>query len=243
MGNLKKTWLDWANPGPYENISPVQRLLQRYSRVYYFVAHPDTKVGDWLDKQKDAFYETFLGRWLTPPQPPAKPTAPRARGVLPDNFDIVMYAPTFPDGPDMPPEVLNAWAVFKKVFSELSATSAGMGARLGTIIIPAREQAHQYYYQAAYQKLSSRYGVSLARIDWNYAQPNQVLGRLFEQNGIPYLDLLPPFRTHDAQGTMLYFKEDGHFNQVGHNLTAELTCQWLADQQLITGPEQQHATQ
>lgn len=236
-GNLKKTWLDWANPGPYEDLSPVQRFLQRYSRIYFLLANPESKPAEWLDKQKDAFFETFWGRWLAPSLPPAQAAPSSTPRVLPDNFKLLMYAPTFPDGPDMPPAALNAWAVFSRVFSELSATSTGMGARLGAIIIPAREQAHEHYYQDAYQKLSKRYGVALAHIAWNYAQPNQALGRLFEQNGLPYLDLLPPMRAYDAAGgPFLYFKEDGHLTQEGHRLTAEAACQWIQEQQLVTPP-------
>lgn len=232
-GRLKRTWLDWANPSPYEEISPFQRLLQRYSEIYRLLAHHDSKAAEWLDEQKDAFGETTVGQWLAPSTPPARPVNRPASKTLPNNFDLIIYAPTFPDGPDMPAEVPHTWAILSEVFNELSATST----KLGVLIIPALEQAHEHYYQAAYQQLSDRYGVALAHIDWNYAQPNQALGRLFEQKGIPYLDLLPSFRAYDTSNNQfLYFEEDGHFNQAGHRLTAELTCQWLEDQQLIPEP-------
>lgn len=236
-GNLKKTWVDWANPSPYEDISPLQRLLQRTSRIYRLLAHPDSKVAEWLDQQKDAFKKTPLGRWLTPPQPPARPAARPAGGTLPNNFDLVIYAPTFPDGPDMPPEVGETWAILQKIFAEFKQAAAGMNAKLGVLVIPAREQAHQRYYQDTYQQFSKRYGVSLAHIAWNYAQPDQALGQLFAQQDIPYLDLLPPLRAYDATGGPdLYFEEDGHFNQAGHRLTAESACQWVQEQQFVPAP-------
>lgn len=236
-GNLKKTWVDWASPSPYEDISPLQRLLQRTSRIYRLLAHPDSKAAEWLDQQKDAFNETPMSRWLAPAQAPGRPTAWAAGGTLPNNFDLVIYAPTFPGGPNMPPEVGETWAILQKIFAEFKQASAAMKAGLGVLIIPAREQAHQRYYQATYQQFSKRYGTSLAHIAWNYAQPDQALGRLFAQQDIPYLDLLPPLRAYDATGgPSLYFEEDGHFNQAGHRLTAELACQWIQEQQFITPP-------
>jgi hypothetical protein len=228
--------VDWANPGPYEEISPIQRLLRRYSEIYRLLAHPDSKLAEWLDKQKDAFNETLLGWWLAPPpQPPSRPAAQSASGILPNNFDLVIYAPTFPDGPDMPPEVSETWAILQKIFAEFKQTSATINAKLGVLIIPAREQAHQHYYQATYQQFSKRYGASLAHIAWNYAQPNQALGHLLTQQDILYLDLLPPLRAYDAtDGPLLYFEEDGHFNSSGHRLTGAAACQWVQAQQFIS---------
>lgn len=235
-GNLKKTWLDWANPSPYEEISPLQRLLRRISRIYQLFAHPDSKLTEWLDEQKDVFNDTTIGRWLKPSsRPPVRPRDRTAGEILPNNFDLIIYAPTFPNGPDMPPEVAETWAILQKIFAEFKQTSATMNAKLGVLIIPAREQAHQHYYQATYQEFSSRYGLSLGRIAWNYAQPDQALGQLFTEQNIPYLDLLPPLRAYDAtNGPFLYFKEDGHFNQAGHRLTAQAACQWVQNQQFIS---------
>lgn len=234
-GNLKKTWLDWANPSPYEDIPPLQRLLQRYSQIYRLLAHPDSKLAKWTDDQKENFDETLLGRWLAPPQPTSRPAPRSVSGTLPDNFDLVIYAPTFPNGPNMPPEVVETWAILQKIFAEFKQTSAIINAQLGVLILPAKEQAHEHYYQAAYQKFSSRYGLSLGRIAWNYAQPDQALSQLFTQQNISYLDLLPPLRAYDAtNGPFLYFEEDGHFNQAGHQLTAEAACQWVQDRQFIS---------
>jgi hypothetical protein len=49
----------------------------------------------------------------------------------------------------------------------------------------------------------------------------------FEEDGIPYLDLTPPFRAKAREGARLFFEVDGHPNEAGCRLIAEVVLDHL----------------
>jgi lysophospholipase L1-like esterase len=51
----------------------------------------------------------------------------------------------------------------------------------------------------------------------------------FEQDGLPYLDLTPPFQATARQGERLFFEVDGHPNAAGYRLVAEVVLDYLRD--------------
>ncbi len=61
-----------------------------------------------------------------------------------------------------------------------------------------------------------------------YDRLEEMVGEL----GIPYLDLLPAFRSAVAEG--LYRHGDGHWNETGHRLAAELVLAALIDRGLVS---------
>jgi hypothetical protein len=52
-------------------------------------------------------------------------------------------------------------------------------------------------------------------------------------NDLTCIDLLPAFRARAEQGEQLYFRTDGHFNEAGHALAAELIEEGLAEHGLL----------
>ena len=59
------------------------------------------------------------------------------------------------------------------------------------------------------------------------ADPGRPLRVKLRELGIPYLDLLPDFRSRAAKGKVLFFETDGHPNGRGYALTAELVLAYL----------------
>ncbi|HKA22826.1 MAG TPA: hypothetical protein VKN18_31435 [Blastocatellia bacterium] len=59
------------------------------------------------------------------------------------------------------------------------------------------------------------------------ADPGRPLRVKLGELGIPYLDLLPDFRTRAAKGEVLFFEVDGHPNPRGYALIAELVLDHL----------------
>ncbi|MFN8457824.1 MAG: hypothetical protein U0401_24750 [Anaerolineae bacterium] len=231
-GQLKKQWIDWQNPSPYENVSSIELFLRRHFLIYRLLTHSDSKLADWLDGPKDQLKTFFFGLFAASmPKPPARPS----KADYKNDLDLMIFHPDFPDGLDMPPQVKEAWAIIKEVFKQLQTESASINAHMGVLIIPTLEQAHADFYQEAYHKYSNRYGITIAGINWDYTKPDQALGQILSQKNIPYLDLLPAFKLYDAThpNEYLYFTRNGHFNQAGHQLTAEATCQWVKEQQFI----------
>jgi GDSL-like Lipase/Acylhydrolase family len=81
-------------------------------------------------------------------------------------------------------------------------------------------------------------------IDWGAIdpeRPNQVLRRFLTQEGIPYIDLLPLFRTYADQksrkfldsGKDLYWRANSHFNIRGNHLAGLLVSRYMLENNLI----------
>lgn len=61
-------------------------------------------------------------------------------------------------------------------------------------------------------------------------QPNDLPARLEEwatAQGIAYLDLTPPLKEAAAQGELVYFPDDGHWNAQGHEVVAEAIADFI----------------
>jgi hypothetical protein len=63
-------------------------------------------------------------------------------------------------------------------------------------------------------------------LDTDPARPLRVK---LEEFGIPYLDLLPAFRSRAAKGEVLFFETDGHPNARGYALIAQRVLAHLKD--------------
>ena len=73
-----------------------------------------------------------------------------------------------------------------------------------------------------------------ANASLNWDQPDQTLAEILQTLAIPHFALNPDFTQYAAQhnNQQLFFKE-GHWNEAGHQLAAELLYKWLLEQQLI----------
>lgn len=70
--------------------------------------------------------------------------------------------------------------------------------------------------------------------DWDLDKPNRILGQFLQQNGIPYMALLPHFRRdYQEGGHYLRFRVDGHWAVEGHHLAATVQCNYLAQQEWL----------
>lgn len=55
-----------------------------------------------------------------------------------------------------------------------------------------------------------------------------------EANGIPYLDLTPALKKSAANGELVYFSDDGHWNSQGHRVVAEAIVHFLESRPLLS---------
>jgi lysophospholipase L1-like esterase len=58
----------------------------------------------------------------------------------------------------------------------------------------------------------------------------------FDAAGIPYLDLTPPLQAHARRGERLFFEVDGHPNEAGYRLIAEVVLDYLRSNSYATAP-------
>jgi hypothetical protein len=74
-------------------------------------------------------------------------------------------------------------------------------------------------------------------IEFDFEQPDRILEELAEKNRITYLKLMPALRNfHLKTGLYLHgfgTNHEGHWNETGHRLGAELTYQFLRDRHLV----------
>jgi lysophospholipase L1-like esterase len=55
------------------------------------------------------------------------------------------------------------------------------------------------------------------------------LAAVFDDDGVPYLDLTPHFQSRARDGERLFFEVDGHPNAAGYRLMAEVVLDYLQD--------------
>ena len=149
---------------------------------------------------------------------------------------LIIFAAGFPDNPIVPPQIKEYWHLFQTVILELQAQVQAHKAQLAVVVIPRSAQIHQAQYQEFVSKLLKDYD-ALHDSDWgnwDFSAPDQAVVNFMGGQNIPVLDLMPGFRAYDAtHSEPLYFQEDIHFNQQGHQLTADMLCDWLVDEKLV----------
>jgi lysophospholipase L1-like esterase len=113
------------------------------------------------------------------------------------------------------PQIAEAWAITKALLREVRAEVEASGAKFAVLAIPASPQL-----------TPPDDGKS-----WYCDQPNYELSQFLDAEGIPYLDLLEPFRYDMLErGVPLYFERDFHMNVNGHQIAGDLLAQFAREQ-------------
>lgn len=224
-GRLQQRWVDWANPN-YE-LPFLEQFLRRYSKIYYILKSPDSLVPH--------RWEDVAESWLAEPAGDDDSPAGAIEADPPDRPDfttdpgLMIFARGFPDNPLIPPNIRTMWGLFSASLLELNRRVDDSGSHLAVVIIPRGQQVHQAMYEGWVAKYTGKFD-GLRREDWDVAAPNTATHELLQSQGVPTLDLLPGFLAYDqAHDDLLYFSHDGHFNEKGHEVAADLMCDWLMD--------------
>ena len=108
-----------------------------------------------------------------------------------------------------------------RLLSEMNAVSRSNDSKFLLVIIPYKDQL----YEQRIHKLWDTYkGIPFERLD--LALPQKVVGLFCRKSGIPMLDLLPAFKSHNSPQT-LFFNRDLHWTKEGHRLAAEQILNYL----------------
>ncbi|MCI0398743.1 MAG: SGNH/GDSL hydrolase family protein [Chloroflexi bacterium] len=104
------------------------------------------------------------------------------------------------------PKIEEAWAITRVLLRQMRLEVEASGARFVVLVIPAAPQV-----------IPPAEGES-----WYCQRPNDELAAFLTAEGVPFLDLLEPFRAHMLQGgPALYYQKDFHMNELGHRLAGE----------------------
>lgn len=220
QGQLRKRWVSWAEPGD-EDVPRFEQMLRRYSRLYYVLAFPESKIYR-------AFKNVTTG---------VQATAQANAGNEPLPERLYIHVKDFARNPVTPPRLKEAWQVFQVLIQRLKAEVEANGSQLVVTIIPADYQVNRSSLERAlqeYPSLSEEQG----RVQWWLDEPNQTIMREMERRAIAALDLKTYFQAHDlAGGSPLYFEGiDEHLNRDGHKLMAEVMCDWLIRNESVRLP-------
>ncbi len=122
----------------------------------------------------------------------------------------------------------NLWQMEYGALSELKKLTEESGARLLLVSIPAPEQANEEYWEKILQIYPSLKGQQVIM-----DRPNSLLEKFSQSYNISYLDLLPYFANSKKH---LYWEFDGHWNDDGQLLAADIITSHLIEQGLVGSP-------
>lgn len=123
----------------------------------------------------------------------------------------------------------NAWKVTKALLLKLNTEVKQKNARLYVVLIPSQMQVHKNIWEE--QKIQFE---KMQNTVWDMDKPNRILDDFLARNDIAYIDLLPDYRKFSARiGKELYLRSDGHWNEAGHKLAADLIVKDLARSSVI----------
>lgn len=117
-------------------------------------------------------------------------------------------------------------AIIRSMDREVAEQS---GARLAVVVLTAQEQV----YTDLWNSLLDRYA-PMREVDWDLEQPNRVVHGILDGANIPYVDLLPTFRTQaEGPSELLHFRHDGHWTEAGEQLAADTIYDFLVTNRLL----------
>lgn len=136
--------------------------------------------------------------------------------------DYLVYCDT--DDPEWP----RAWAETESLITRVRDLSESAGARflLVSLTMP------QGYYPEGLAELERAYP-ALRRAGADLARPDSMIASIAARRGFDLVPLAPAFRARYAQsGERLHFPVNGHWNEAGHRLAAEVIAEEMARRKL-----------
>ena len=113
-----------------------------------------------------------------------------------------------------PPVWQQAWSITEALLRAIDAQTRAMNARLLVALLPCKTQVLQREASAL-----------PSGTDWDVDAPHRRLSRFCQQQGIPCIDLVAPFREAVRGGAKPFFLHDEHFTADGHALAARLLAE------------------
>lgn len=106
------------------------------------------------------------------------------------------------------------------------------GKTLVVFHIPSPFQVSRYY-DRIYDRPGYMVSPDLREKARQVLQPQTMLVRWFQENGIIYIDPTKEFRRREGLGAKLYFDSDGHWTRDGHRAAFEVLSRYLIEHALI----------
>jgi hypothetical protein len=121
-----------------------------------------------------------------------------------------------------------AWRISEALIARLRDRSAEIGARLVVAGAPDWRALDPEAWREELQRGNPRSN-RLASGRLQIEAPTNRLGVIADRLGVPFINLLPPLQAASADGTLLYFDFDKHWNVAGHAVAARAIDELLRE--------------
>jgi lysophospholipase L1-like esterase len=128
------------------------------------------------------------------------------------------------------------WHGVKSLLTETINQARRDGLRVAALYIPTRYQYIPKSHEASNPQVKA--GMKLRR-QW-LSETSELQNRLASLTGelrLPFLDLTPMLREANRDGLNVIYEMDGHWNPLGHRLTADAISEWLASKHVFKIPD------
>lgn len=119
--------------------------------------------------------------------------------------------------PEITPLIEEGYARTEQELVRLKALATTHKFSLLVLLFPDKIQVHKEFRLPAYK-------------DFVYTQPQENLIATLKAHNIAYIDFLPLFESRVAQGELLFYPIDGHFNTSGHRIVGETVAEYIRQQ-------------
>ncbi len=119
------------------------------------------------------------------------------------------------------------WYLSLQRFEGIMKYSDSIGATTKIIVIPSNVQVDTSHY-SFYRKTNFRISDELLFAN----APQQILYEFSKDSKVDFLDLLPYFKSYDATDK-LYFENDDHLSEIGHEYSFEVLKKKIFDPMLV----------
>jgi hypothetical protein len=127
-----------------------------------------------------------------------------------------------------PPNIAAGWELTDHLLGAIRDTSKALGSQMAVVLLPLRYQLADTTF-ASFEKQ-----VGKPPDQMGMYQPQTMVRRMADSLHVPVVDLLPAFRQRTAASKApLYLDWDGHWNDAGHRLAADVVVHDLIAADLV----------
>jgi hypothetical protein len=184
-------------------LSAATALLKDNWKSYRF-------VRELLDKSPEVNRVLFqLKLTSTPPEAVNAPTA--------DQFGFYEIYRS-----ELRPEWAEAWDVTQELILATRKAAVSNGSQFLVVLVPAAWEVYAENWEAVLKRLPAMRDASL-----DLERPSKRLSAFLSANNVPFVNLLPEFRSAASDSPPLYVKHDAHWTFEGHRLATKLLAENL----------------
>lgn len=128
----------------------------------------------------------------------------------------------------MPDQTRFGFALTNRLVERVRDVAAGSGAATAVVLLPLEYQLSD----ERFADFVARSAIAPERM--SLRRPQELVSAAADSAGIPVIDLLPAFRAHAVDSSApLYLSWDGHWNEAGHRLAADVVVRELLERGLV----------